>query len=141
MGCQQGQLKGDRRKCSPNQNGLGIELLVTCALVGECNHGLENLLVLGHRALVEKVLYNVDGSHLRVDFDTSMAFVPTFILRLRPKVDRLQKSIRRGDRRRHWQIGTAEASKLPVLKYQQKICQHMAVDSTTLRLRWVNCFQ
>jgi len=74
-------------RCPPNQNGLRIELLDACALVGECNHGLENLFVLGHGALVEIVLYDVDGSlrHLRVDIDTSMAFIPTFIIRLRPK--------------------------------------------------------
>ena len=93
VGCQQGQLKGDRRKSSPNQNGLGIELLVACALVGECNHGAEKLFVLGHRALVEKVLYNVDGRHLRViDIDTSESVAFIFILRIRPKVNRLQKS-------------------------------------------------
>jgi hypothetical protein len=65
-------------KCSPNQNNLGIELLVACALVGECNHGVEKLFVLGRRALVEKVLYNVDGRHLMVDIETSMAFQGLF---------------------------------------------------------------
>jgi len=73
-------------KCPPNQNSLGIELLGACALVGECNHGPENLVVLGHGALVEKVLYDVDGRHLKVNIDMSMAFLRTFIIRLRPKV-------------------------------------------------------
>jgi len=101
-------------KCPPNQNGLWIEVLDAGALVGECNHGVENLIVLGHGALVEVVLYDVDGRlrHLRVDIDTSMAFIPTFIL------SAYVPKYKEGTPRDRRQI---RCSKLPVLNYPKHV--------------------